>query len=161
MYLKNIFYSYLKKEKTEFFVILFIDGHNSHVTLEISKLCSELEMILICLYPNLTRMLQPADVSTFKSLKSMWKRSVLEWRQQNPTQSLSLDRMVPILKNAVDKFSPDSNTVRNVKACGLYPWNPDTVNYTKCLGAKTKNIEAITINRHLIQRQFYLKCLPK
>lgn len=67
-------------------------------------------------------MLQPADVSTFKPLKSMWKRYVLEWRQQNPTQSLSLDRMAPILKNAVDKFSPDGNIIRNgFKACGLYP----------------------------------------
>lgn len=147
-YLKNIFYPYLKKEKIEFPVILFVDGHSSHVTLEVSKLCSELEIILICLYPNSTRMLQPADVSAFKPLKSMWKKSVLEWRQQNPTLSLSLDRMAPILKNAVDKFSPNGNTVRNgFKACGLYPWNPDAVDYTKCLGVKVKNIEAITINR--------------
>ncbi|KMQ85800.1 tigger transposable element-derived protein 6-like protein [Lasius niger] len=147
-YLKNIFYPYLKKEKIEFPVILFVDGHSSHVTLEVSKLCSELEIILICLYPNSTRMLQPADVSAFKPLKSMWKKSVLEWRQQNPTQSLSLDGMAPILKNAVDKFSPDGNTVRNgFKTCGLYPWNPDAVDYTKCLGVKTKNIEAITISR--------------
>jgi len=86
------------------------------VTLEVSKLCSELEIILICLYPNLMRMLQPADVSAFKALKSMWKISF----RVEATQSLSLDRMTPILKNAVDKFLPDGNIVRNVKVCDLY-----------------------------------------
>jgi len=77
-YLKNIFYPYLKKEKITFPVLLFVDGHSSHVTMQISNLCTELQIILICLYPNSTRILQPADVAAFKLLKHLWKKSVLE-----------------------------------------------------------------------------------
>lgn len=54
-YLKNIFYPYLKKEKIEFPVILFIDGLSSHVTLEVSKLCSELEIIFLFVYIQIQR----------------------------------------------------------------------------------------------------------
>ena len=136
-YIKHIFYPYLIKLKITFPVILFIDGHSSHMTLEISKLCSELEIILICLYPNSTRILQPADVAAFKPLKTMWKKSVLEWRQKNPAQMLTLDRIAPILEDAIHNFSRDGTTIRNgFKACGLYPWDPNAVDYTKCLGTK-------------------------
>lgn len=146
-YIKNIFYPYLLKLKITFPVILFIDGHSSHVTLEMSNLCSELEIILIFLYPNSTRILQPADVAAFKPLKTLWKKSVLEWRQKNPEQMLTLDRMAPILKDAIHNFSPDGSTAGNgFKACGLYPWDPDAVNYTKCLA--TKKLELSTIVVH-------------
>lgn len=40
----------------------------------------------------------------------------------------------------MDKFLPDGVTIKNgFKACGLYPWKPDSVDYyTKCLGANKK-----------------------
>lgn len=69
----------------------------------------------------------------------MWKKSVLEWRQEHPTQSLTLDQMAPLLKNALDKFSPNGDAVRHgFRVCGLYPWDPNPVDYSKCLGAMTK-----------------------
>lgn len=149
-YIQSVFYPYLKNERITLPVILFVDGHSTHVTPEVSKLCCELEIILICLYPNSTRMLQPADVSAFKPLKSMWKKSVLEWRQANPLLAINLEKMAPLLESAVNKFSPDGNTIKNgFKACGLYPWNPDAVDYTKCLGSnknKNKSSETTTIS---------------
>jgi len=91
--------------------------------MQISNLCTELQIILIYLYPNSTRIL-PADVAPFKPLKHLWKKSVLEWRQENPTQMLSLDRVAPLLDTAIEKLSPNNNIIKNgFKACGLYPWN--------------------------------------
>ena len=76
-YLQNIFHPYLLKEKIPLPVILFVDGHSSHISLELSNLCSELQIILICLYPNSTRLLQPADIATFKPLKICGKEVCL------------------------------------------------------------------------------------
>jgi len=53
----------------------------SHVTMQISNLCTKLWIILICLYSNSTRILQPADIAAFKPSKHLWRKSVLEWRQ--------------------------------------------------------------------------------
>ena len=73
-YIGNVFYPYLVKQNTTFPVILFVDGHSTHTSFQLSELCSQLQIILICLYGNSTRILQPADVSAFKPLKSFWKK---------------------------------------------------------------------------------------
>ena len=51
-YLENIFDPYLLGNGIKFPVILFVDGHNSHITLDVSIVCNRLEIVLICLYPN-------------------------------------------------------------------------------------------------------------
>ncbi|XP_072381991.1 uncharacterized protein [Diabrotica undecimpunctata] len=64
----NILYPYLSKNNIKFPIALF-DGHSTHLTYEISELCTKLQIILIALYPNSTRILQPADVAIFNPLK--------------------------------------------------------------------------------------------
>ena len=60
---------------------------------------------------------------------------------KNPAQMLTLDRMAPILKDVIHKFSPDGTTARNgFKACGLYPWDLNAVDYTKCIGTKKAGV---------------------
>ena len=51
-------------------LILFVDGHKSHVTLEVIDLAREKNVILFCLPPHTTHALQPLDVAVFKSLKA-------------------------------------------------------------------------------------------
>lgn len=68
-YLGNVLYPHLKKG-VKFPIILFVDGHCTHLTYEISQLCTNLEIILIALYPNSTHIPQPADVAAFKPLKN-------------------------------------------------------------------------------------------
>jgi len=140
-YLRNIFHPYLIKERVKFPVLLFVDGHSSHLTLKISNLCTELEIILICLYPNSTRLLQPADVAAFKPIKSLWKKSVLECREKNPTLMLTLEKMAPLLETVIDKFSQNRNIIQNgFRACGIYPWDSNVVDYSKCLGIQKTSI---------------------
>lgn len=72
-WMANHFIPYLEKEKTEFPVILFVDGHRSHLTMHLSELCEAKGVILVALHPNCTHMLQPADVSVFAPLKKGWQ----------------------------------------------------------------------------------------
>jgi len=39
-------------------VILFVDGHSTHICLETSQYCKERNIILYCLLPNATHLLQ-------------------------------------------------------------------------------------------------------
>lgn len=73
-YIANVFHPFLIENSIQFPVILFFDRHKSHLTYQLSNLCSQLNIILIALNPNATRILQPADVAAFKPLKSGWKR---------------------------------------------------------------------------------------
>ncbi len=55
--------------------ILFLDGHNSHISVEIINLAIE----NICLIPHTTHVLQSLDVSVFKPVKSGWKSIIHEY----------------------------------------------------------------------------------
>lgn len=132
-YIKNIFHKNIVKQNVQFPVILFVDGHRTHLTYKLSQLCTELQIILIALYPNATRILQPADVSCFKPLKTFWKQGVLQWRRDNPYCQLAKCHFAPILQKALANLKKDA-VANGFRACGLWPWNPNAIDYLKCLG---------------------------
>nr|CAI5848767.1 unnamed protein product [Callosobruchus analis] len=123
------------KAGVKFPVILFLDGHKSHLDRNLSDLCTKLEIILISLYPNATRVLQPADVSAFRPLKQGWRKGVLDWRRDNPNSELTKQNFAPILQKVIQNFEKNKANVSNgFRACGLYPWNAEAVDFTRCLG---------------------------
>lgn len=54
-YIVNSLVQSLKKDNVTFPVLLLIDGHKSHITYEVSQLCTENQIILYALYPNATQ----------------------------------------------------------------------------------------------------------
>lgn len=143
-YVANIFHPFLIEKGIKFPVILFVDGHKSHLTFQLSELCSNLKIILIALYPNSTRILQPADVAAFRPLKSGWKKGVLEWRKENGLgTAVTKKDFAPILKKVIDETVKPETLINGFKACGLYPWNHNAIDFKKCLGVKqiSENID--------------------
>ena len=57
-------------------VLLFLDEHTSHVSLDVIDVARENNVILFCLPPHTTHALQPLDVSVFRSLKSHFSKAV-------------------------------------------------------------------------------------
>ncbi|CAH1985428.1 unnamed protein product [Acanthoscelides obtectus] len=139
-YIQNHLYPHLKQINTRFPIILFVDGHKSHLSLELSEVCTKLEIVLVALYPNCTRIMQPADVANFRPLKSLWKKSVLQWRHENPYCQFGKEHFAPVLETAINGLNKES-TINGFRACGLFPWNPDAPDYSKCLGKKTNRAE--------------------
>lgn len=137
-YVSKVFYPSLLKHGCKFPVILFVDGHRSHLTLQVSELCEKLKIILIALYPNATRILQPCDVPVFKPVKTPWKNSVLQWRRENRNKILNKEKFARILKIVVDSINPLS-IVNGFRATGLYPFNFSAVDVSKCLGKRFEN----------------------
>ena len=72
-WMKKVFLKYCGSQRP---VLLFIDGHASHVNLDVIDLARENDIILFCLPPHTTHALQPLDVSVFKSLKSHFSKAI-------------------------------------------------------------------------------------
>jgi hypothetical protein len=145
-YIENIVVPFLEEKKTPLPVIYFVDGHGSHLTYEVSRCCEENQIILICLYPNSTHIMQPADVAAFKPLKSVWSRLVEEWKEEHLGCLLSTRDVAPILKEAV-KIYEDTSIVKNgFRACGLYPFDKNAIRYEKCLNTTKKVIHGIPLS---------------
>lgn len=132
-YIQKIFYPFLLKHGIQLPVVFFVDGHSSHVAIEVADLCQGLGIILIALYPNTTRITQPADVSIFKPLKDQWRKQLEVWRSEHPGEIFTVKQFGPTLKKTVDEGIEKDSIVNGFRVCGLYPFNADNVDYSKCL----------------------------
>lgn len=109
-------------------IILFIDGHKSHMTYALSAFCEANGIIIYALPPNSTHMLQPADVSVFRPLKQNWKNIVK--KSDNVVTKLNF---CSILNNTLSQTELNDAIRNGFRKCGLYPLNEDNVDYTKCV----------------------------
>ena len=100
-------------------VVYWIDGYSSHLTLHASRLCELNHIHLYCFKAHASHICQPNNVGPFKPLKAEWKQAVSEWRQIHPHQALTRQVFAPLL----------GKTLAGYKATGLYPWNVDAVHY--------------------------------
>jgi len=129
-YISNIFLPFILKSNIPRPVVIFLDGHRSHLSLHLSKFCHENGLILIALYPNSTHILQPLDVAVFAPLKTIWKKKVKEWRYENESEISKFD--VPkVLSTIMENDKMPSNIISGFKHTGLYPFDPDNVDYSK------------------------------
>ena len=55
-------------------VVLFVDGHQSHLSLSLIRLAKEKGVHPYCLPPHSTHVLQPLDVGVYGPIKRAWKR---------------------------------------------------------------------------------------
>ena len=52
----------------------FVDGHQSHISLQLVKTAKEKGIHLYCLPPHTTDKLQPLDVGVYGPIKQAWKK---------------------------------------------------------------------------------------
>ncbi|GBP80747.1 Chimeric ERCC6-PGBD3 protein [Eumeta japonica] len=133
-YIANGVNNWLTEKQIQKPVLLLVDGHRSHLTMELSEFCDNNKIILYSLPANATHILQPADVSVFRPLKVEWRKVVKEWqnREENLNKQLTKATFCPLLDQILKKDM--KSAIKNgFKKCGLYPFSPDLVDYTKCV----------------------------
>ena len=64
--------------------LLILDGHASHLTLDILKYTQQNNIILLCLPSHCTHYLQPLDKTVYKSLKTSWNKVCSLFMRENP-----------------------------------------------------------------------------
>ena len=71
-WLQKVFIPETSGRKTGRYCLLVLDGHGSHLTPEFDNVCSENEIIPICMPTHLSNYCQPLDVSCFAPLKKAY-----------------------------------------------------------------------------------------
>lgn len=127
---KNHFLQYANKNEGK--KILLCDNLSAHISLETLKLCQQHNIAFICLIPNSTHLLQPLDVSYFASLKSTWRKVLLEWRQtKDGKRCVALPKAVfsQLLKKTIlqGESTASQNLSKGFSSTGIYPFNPQHV----------------------------------
>lgn len=132
-YIGNVFILWIKKENVKLPVLLLIDGHKSHLTLEVSKLCLENKIHHFALYPNATHILQPADVVVFRPLKVRWRGIVQDWKTKTGHKVVTKGVFGPLIDNAFKKGATPEVIKNGFRKCRLFPFDPNAVDYGRCM----------------------------
>lgn len=143
-YVANVFYPWLLEHNIQFPVLFFLDGHKSHLSVELSDFCAEKKLLVYCLPPNATHIMQPCDVSIFRPIKAQWKHVVRKHKQLS-SKSITKSNFAMKFKEAYD-LAVKPETIKNgFRACGLYPFTPEAVDYSKCISKRRQEINELNV----------------
>lgn len=130
-YFANVFIPFVKKKHNNESVIVFFDGHQSHLSEQVSTLADENHVQLICLPASTTHFMQPLDVSYFRPLKVYWRKEKdqYEFEQKRSILKYEVPKMLQII---FDKYNLNNAAKNGFRKCGLFPFDPNNVDYSKC-----------------------------
>ena len=135
---RELFITWFKKIFLNFSVaqrplLLLIDGHKSHMGLDLVDLCRKNNVILFCLPPHTTHALQPLDVSVFQSLKDHFSKSVRSITFTKKFFIVTKCDFARIIKSPFERVFSIPNVKAGFAKCGIYPFNRDAVPVNKMI----------------------------
>ncbi|CAB3244885.1 unnamed protein product [Arctia plantaginis] len=107
-------------------VLVIYDGHSTHVSLKLVELALAKEITIIKLPAHTSDLLQPLDVSVFKSFKQKWDQTVASWQRQNIGQRLPKSLFSQFLGETWLIVSEDV-IMSGFSKSGIYPFNSDVI----------------------------------
>ncbi len=84
-------------------LLLILDGHSSHYTLELVHCAAENEVIIFCLPPHTTADSQPLDTSCFGPLKVYWSEACRQFTFANAGRVVSKFQFSKLFSQAWSK----------------------------------------------------------
>nr|CAI5845544.1 unnamed protein product [Callosobruchus analis] len=66
-----------------------------------------------------------------------WRRTVREWDEEHPAEVLNKVTFAPVVEKAIKSSIKAETLVNGFRACGLFPFDPNAIDYTKCLGTNS------------------------
>ena len=70
-------------------VVLFVDGHHSHISVDLIMKARKTGIHIFCLPPHTTHILQPQDVGVYGPLKTAWRTILREQRIESQAAEIT------------------------------------------------------------------------
>ena len=112
-------------------VVLLVDGHSTHINIEISKFCKDNQILLYCLPAHSSHITQPLDVGFYGPLKNAWKRAVDRFISENVEQVVNKENFASVFRQAWDDCVKVPTIIHSFKHSGIYPVNYSAIRSSK------------------------------
>ena len=129
-------------------VVLFVDGHHSHLSLDIIHHAKSHGIHMFCFPPHLTHILQPLDVGVYGPVKTCWKTILKDHKlatlsqnvikedfpgkqQSSKSPQLKHNFIIGLIKILWDRSITPGNLKGGFRACGLYPFSREAIPNSK------------------------------
>lgn len=104
-------------------VLLLMDNHSSHVTLQAVNLCRDHHISVLGFPPHTSHRMQPLDVAFYGPFKTAYSRACNDYLTQNPGNVINIKDIAGIFNVAYSRVATINNAVQGFKATGLVPLN--------------------------------------
>ena len=108
-------------------LLLMLDGHSSHYTLDLVKSAAEKNVIIFCLPPHTTADSQPLDTSCFGPLKTYWFEVCRQYLFSNPGRVITKFQFSTLFAKAWSKGMTIENIISGFRHTGIYPFKPSAI----------------------------------
>ena len=125
-------------------IILYMDGHSSHFGKDAAEFCAARKILLYCLPPHSSHILQPLDVGFFSSVKNTWRNLRLQWQRDNPGLNFTKSSFPGLFKKAWEKETTRDKAVNGFRKCGLFPLDVQAIDFTKIVSSKINPVIAVS-----------------
>ena len=102
-------------------ILILLDGHSSHFNPTMICMAAEKDILVFCLPPNTTHLLQPLDSSAFGSLKVHWKECRLFTMRTE--KFLTRNTFSSIFATAWSWAMTIENIIAGFRFTGVYPFD--------------------------------------
>ena len=116
-----------RKTQKSLYRLLILDGHASHISAQAMEFCEAQGIIILCLPPHTTHLLQPLDVGIFAPLASTYKSNVQKASRVGAGYSIDKKEFMELYQAARVSTATTELVQKAWAASGLSPFNPDTV----------------------------------
>ena len=108
-------------------VLLFLDGHHSHISLELIRRARGNNILLLCLPPNTTHLLQPLDVGVFAPMKSAWRAILKRYKLETKGQQVGKEVFPSLIAKLWDTSFIPQQCKGGFRGAGLVPFSCEHV----------------------------------
>ena len=108
-------------------VILFMDGHASHINLELIRLARDCGVVLFCLPSHTTHALQPLDVGVYGPLKSRWGKILKEYKMETCAAVVDKTEFSGLLKKLWEESFEAKHLKAGFRKAGLCPLTTENI----------------------------------
>ena len=123
-WLKNHFLLYAPPARP---LLLLLDGHTSHYQLDVLRIAAAEGVIIFCLPPHATHILQPLDNGAFGVLKQHWSKACHRYCSKNPGKVVNRYNFCEVFHSAWVEGMAMRNVIASFRATGIYPPARDLV----------------------------------
>ena len=129
-------------------VILWVDGHVSHLGAETTRFCHVNNIILFVLLGNATFIVQPFDISIFSELKQAWVKAVCDYTKDDFSKLITKGHFSHVFKMAWEEITGSAEkatqiTTNAFKHAGIFPFDPKEVDFSRLVAPLEKETETI------------------
>ena len=106
-------------------VLLLLDNHSSHLSLDAIELERENGIVCLSFPPHTSHRLQPLDRGVYGPLKRYVFSAQDAWMKNNPLRTMTIYDLPAIAREALPKANVPANIINGFKKCGIFPFNRD------------------------------------